>query len=93
MGFYKNVNSAIKLFDSACLSGHRDQVRRDFIAVDELRRFNFPDGREIILRCYRTDRDSCKGCWLSDHREMICPECSAEYRKDHTNVIFDRNEY
>ena len=93
MGFYKNVNTTIKLFDSAGLYRQRDQIRQDFIAVDELRRFNFPDGHEVILRCYRTDRDSCKGCWLSDRRKMICPECTAGYRKDHTNVIFVRNEY
>ena len=88
MSFYKNTGTNIKLFDSACLSGHRDLVRRDIIAINEIRRFSLQDGREILLKCTPSDRDLCFGCWLHEHGGLICPECSGHYRDDHQSVVF-----
>lgn len=93
MGFYRNSNVTIKLFDSAALSGvHKELIRKDFIAVNELRRFNFPDGHEVILQAKEAACNSCTGCWLKYRNNLICPECSASLRSDHISVIFEKVE-
>lgn len=93
MGFYRNSNVSIKLFDSAALSGvHKEIIRKDLIAVNELRRFNFPDGHEVILQAKEVACDSCSGCWLKDKPRLLCPECSKEFRDDNNNIIFEQVE-
>lgn len=93
MGFYKNSNATIKLFDSANLSGQRERViREDLIAVGELRRFNFRDEHEVVLRCVAAEHDTCQDCWLLQRKDLIQPSCSEEFRRDHKSVIFERVE-